>query len=307
MGVFNEWNKIITEIGLAIDNSMTVGEGVTYYRLKLFEKCVRIFEWTGLPFPQKELEFCLLSSGFAGVVDDEKAGVFVTRGSMSGVTVYPDEFKQFTYANPEAKGGTVKINSDNCIIIDNDSMRSGIIPLVNRYAVLMAHADSTLKDTLINMRYDLVFSTDDDATTQNIKLWRKEVVNGRFAPILDKSLIDKAIALPTSSQGKGQLAKDSLEVRENLLRDFLTEIGIRSVKDKRGNMIDAEVRDNDMMLLFNISDMLKYRKEGARKLSRFIGSDVSVDLSPEFKALTENDTSDATEVVESEGENDDDN
>ena len=294
MGVFNKWEKIINDIGLKIDNTLTVGTGVSYFRVKLFEKCVRLFEWNGLPFPQKELEMLLLSRGFAGVVDDPKAGIFVTDGSLSGVTVYPDIFTDFTYAKPTAQGGTVKINKD-CVIIDNDSLRSGIIPLVNRYAVLMAHADATLRDALINMRYDLVFSTDDDGTLDNIKDWRKKIVNGEFAPILDESLVERAIALPTQSTGKGQLAKDALEVRENLLRDFLSEIGVRSVKDKRGNMIDAEVKDNDMQLLFNISDMLKYRKDGAKWLSYFLGQEISVDLSPEFRML------DGENTEESEG------
>ena len=76
---------------LNVDNSFL------FWKETLFEKCVRIFEWNGLPFPQKEIEIRLILNGFCGFVDDDKIGKMVSSGSLNGVTQYFDIFLFFEH------------------------------------------------------------------------------------------------------------------------------------------------------------------------------------------------------------------
>ena len=84
-------------------------QSVNYWIEMLFEKIVRIFEWKGLPFPQREIEMRLITAGYCGFVKDELLDYMVAYGGMSGPTQYFDVFKNFTYSAPLAKGGTKKI------------------------------------------------------------------------------------------------------------------------------------------------------------------------------------------------------
>ena len=68
------------------ENELKLQASVNYWCNALLEKTIRIFEWTGLPFPQREIEMRTLIHGFCGFVNDKKVGLRVASGSMSGVT-----------------------------------------------------------------------------------------------------------------------------------------------------------------------------------------------------------------------------
>ena len=87
-------NKKVEKDILKLDYSFN------YWSDMLFEKCMRIFTWTELPFPQKEIESRLLIDGFCGFLKDSKAGFMVATGGMYGVTQYYDEFTMFTWSAP---------------------------------------------------------------------------------------------------------------------------------------------------------------------------------------------------------------
>lgn len=264
---------------------LTLDESFVFWRNVLFEKICRIFIWDGLPFPQKELETRLMLEGYAGVVDDGKKGIMCAIGSMSGATQYWDEFVSFTYSAATAQGGTRKIGK-NCTIISNDSLRNGGIALVDRYALILAHLDVTFKMNAINMRYKDLYTAEDSVTFENLKTWRKQIFNGAETPVLDKSLVDgiKNIANPISASNT---LKDIWECREDVLRCFYTDIGMKTVKQKKEREITAEVNANNDLLLFNTADMLYQRELGRDMMNSMFRLNVTVRLSPAFENMEE--------------------
>lgn len=140
-----------TEIELQLPQS------VNYWVEMLFEKIVRIFEWEGLTFPQREIEMRLISTGFCGFVKDDILDYMVAYGGMSRPTQYFDVFKDFTYSAPLAKGGTKKIDKD-CVIINNTALRNPMNVFIKRYAILLAHCDVTLVMSLVNLRTKKYYS-----------------------------------------------------------------------------------------------------------------------------------------------------
>ena len=273
---------------------LKLSHGVSYWRGYLLERVIRIFEWTGLPMPQKVVEGAVLLTGFAGFADDKRAGLVCIPGSLSGPTPYPMVFNNFTYAAPTCAGGTLPIYPTrpfgSCVIISNDEMRIGVAGLLDRYAVMLAHADTTIGCSLVNARYDSFFRGDDDATVANLKKWRGDVIEGDVLPIVDQNFSSAPTVVPGSANEKGKVVLDVLDARKEILRMFYAEIGIRVMPEKRGNLITAEVSENDQALLFNIGDMLRCRQEAAENINKLFGLSVSVNLSPEFDRITgEND------------------
>ena len=270
-------DKKIEKEELKLDSS------IKFWKNFLFEKIVRIFEWEGLPFPQREIEMRLIMEGFCGVVKDGKKGVMCASGGMSGPTEYFDVFKFFTYASPTAEGGRKTIGKD-CVIINNSALRNPLFPLVYRYACLLAHTDISLKCALVNTRYNDLFSTDDQATAESVRAVRNKIYDGDYDCIVDSSIVG-SLENKANTDSKGSSIKEILECRTDLLRGFYNDIGIRYVKDKKERMITDEVTDDDQFLLFNINDMKYQREKACEEIRNLFGIEVSVKLSKEFSML----------------------
>ena len=112
--------------------------------------------------------------------------------------------------------------------------------------------------------------------------------NGDIDAILDVGLLKKGnggidnLAL-TSSGTLGVM--DCIDARNELLRMFYNEIGVRYNRDKKERMIESEVENDEQMLLLNINDMLKQRQNACKEINRIFGRNISVKLSPEFEII----------------------
>lgn len=254
-----------------------------YWSDMLFEKCMRIFTWSGLPFPQKEIESRLLINGYCGFLNDSKKGLMVANGGMSGVTQYYDEFTTFNWSAPAVANTNTRAIGKDCVIINNNQLRNPIMPMVLRYASLLAHADISLKCALINTRETNTYASSDENTAENINKYYERLYNGDSASILDESLIESVKNI--SNRESTTAIKDCLSARTDLLSNFFKEIGVKSANDKKERMIESEVDSNNQLLIFNISDMLAERKKACKEINRIFGANITVELSDEFKEL----------------------
>jgi hypothetical protein len=272
---------------------MELDASIDYWIEMLFEKCVRMFTWKGLPesIPQKEIEIRLISEGYCGFVRDAKRGLMVASGGMSGPTQYYDEFTSFTYAAATAAGGTYKIGRD-CCIIDNTTLRNPLMPLIIRYADLLAHADISLKMALVNTRITDTYAAEDESTAASINEYYEKIYKGKNGNILDKSMIEgvKNIAGSRSISA----VSECIEARNEILRSFFAEIGVIYSKDKKERMIESEVNSDNQMLLLNVNDMKRRRQAAAPIIIRLFDLNVSVELSEEFEII-ENTESEVSE------------
>ena len=78
---------------------------------------------------------------------------------------------------------------------------------------------------------------------------------------------------------------DCIDARNELLRMFYNEIGVRYNRDKKERMIESEVENDEQMLLLNINDMLKQRQNACKEINNIFGRNISVKLSPEFEII----------------------
>lgn len=250
----------------------------------LFEKCVRIFKWNEVPknLPQREIEKYAIALGFCGFVNDKKCGYMVSNGGMTGPTQYDDVFKKFTYSRPTAKGGTVTIGEE-CVIIRNTSMMNPLSGLIRRTASQLAHADITLRAALVNYRANEVLSADDDTTAESINTYYSSLYEGNLKAIIDSGLINGVKNL-SSSKSYADLLKLT-DVKNEIMRSFFAEIGIRQKSDKRERLVTEEVESDSMMLLFNIHDMLEQRQKACEEINKIFNLNMSVELSEEWDYL----------------------
>lgn len=288
-----EYEKTFKADEDAEKNELKLQASVRYWREVLFEKTIRIFEWQGLPFPQREIEMRLLLNGFCGFVNDIKAGLMVASGSMSGPTEYFDVFKSFTYAAPTAWGGTKKIGK-NCVLMNNTALRNSIYPLVFRYACLLAHCDVSLKMSLVNLRMKNIVVSDDESSADTFKNMYQKFYEGDAEAFVDNAFTDAKNIATTMSGTLGVM--DCIDARNELLRMFYNDIGVRYTRDKKERMIESEVSNDSQMLLFNISDMLHQREKASKEINTMFGLKTSVKLSKEFELIEKGGSTNGNDV-----------
>ena len=252
-----------------------------YWREQLFERVMRLFVWENTnEVEQKEIEQRLIIAGHCGVsrMPREKE-LTVFFGSFFEPTKYYDEWKKYTIHCP-IYAGTRTIGKD-IAIISNNAERNAVLPLIHHYAQILAHAEVTFIDVLINARDSSGIPIVTTEKQKNAVLrYQGMKFNGQYDAIADPAAI--GVTYTQIPQIQASLFKEMWETRNNILKEFYADIGIKAAFEKQSNTIDAEVRSNDSLLLLNIKDMLEYRKRGCEVVNNLYNTNWSVKVSDEI-------------------------
>lgn len=266
--------------------SSTFNNAYYFWRQNLYERSARLFKWTNTGndlnggISPKHIESTLLINGHTGIAKDDSGLLTAFYGNYWGVGRYYDDFPNYTVRSPKFTKSFV-VGSD-IVVIDNNSTRNSINHLVHRYAVMLAHTEITLINTLINARdCGSVPTAMTSKEKQVIEAYRNGLCNGKLGVILDPGF--RTVKWVDTSRNIAINIKDLWEVRENLLQSFYSDIGVRVAKEKKGNLIADEVSGNDSMLLLNLDDMLECRKIGCEMVNKMFGLNWSVDKAEELK------------------------
>lgn len=253
-----------------------------YWVDNLFERIMRLFVWKGngdiLP---KEIESRILIKGHCGIINffdgvtEELTAMF---GSFYGVGKYFDEKPFYTMHCP-IWAGSGRIGYDTAII-ENTSLKNACLPMVQRYAYMLAHTEVSLVKAMINLRDSGgVPVATSSKQKEDIEDYQQKLFNGEDGVVIDFGAL--GVEFAGTDRHTNQSIIDIMEVRQKLLKNFYSDIGIRASFDKRSNTVVNEVEADTTMLLFNITDMLEARKRSAERVNKLFGVNWSVNVSPE--------------------------
>ena len=254
-----------------------------YWIDNLFERIMRLFVWNGAgDIMPKEIESRILINGHCGVINfydgvtEELTAMF---GSFYGVGKYFDE-KPFYSMHCPIWAGQGRIGYDTAII-ENTSLKNPCLPMVKRYAYMLAHTEVSLVKALINLRdsggVPVATSSKQKA---DIEDYQQKLFNGEDGVVIDFGAL--GVEFAGTDRHTNQSILDIMEVRQKLLKNFYSDIGIRASFDKRSNTVVNEVEADTTMLLYNITDMLEARKRSANRVNDLFDVNWSVEVSPEI-------------------------
>ena len=282
-------NEAYTYDGITIkglSRACTYSDYFMYWRNKLFERLMRLFIWDGLEdeIQAKEIEERLLMLGHCGITEyDGKLTAFF--GSFFGPTVYQDEFTSYTVHSP-VYSGTYTINKD-IIVMENNSLKNPALDHVNHYAQLLAHAEVTLIKQLVEARdAGGVPIAQNEKVKQSMLNYQKSMYEGKINVISDLAGI--GVEYLGADRHTSIDLNATWDVRTKLIKSFYADIGVRASFDKKSNAVVDEITSDTSMLLYNISDMLNARKEGAEKINKKYGRNWTVRISDEIDYTDEN-------------------
>lgn len=255
--------------------SLTFVPSYKYWVNTLLEYPMRLFNYKGLPepIPQQEVDVISFFRGYVPIVKlSNGSWIAAVESSLEGVTDYYDVFKNVTFATP-LHFGKREIDK-SAFIIRNTSLMNPLMPKVERYAALMAHAEISLVAEMVNLREMDVIEAMTENAARSAELQSEARYNGET-----KILVNEGFAMlrhnfvPSKSQGENSKIWD---LRSNILAAYLEEIGIKKSNDKRERQIVSEVSADDPMLKLNISDMLEVRQKDWDKFNKATGYKVEV-------------------------------
>lgn len=273
-----------------------------HYRRHLLNRLMSVFVWEGFDesVPSEYVEMTLLLNGVVGFI--ERNGILTP--IMCWGAKAPDEFyrcKNFTYAQPVLGSGTVDADS----VIYNENLAPWFPwdckDVLDKYADMLATADISFKVAMKNSRLTHIIVTDNEQDVKNTDRMLDGVSNGALATtVYSPTMIGDGIkVLPASEKGVEYIRQLS-EAREYIYNCFLSEFGIHAnTVLKREREITDEIDMQIEKPAFNVYGMLKARQEGAERINKKFGTNITVQLNPTITIVE-----DSVSEYEEDGEDD---
>lgn len=256
----------------------------------MLNRSVRIFKYNGLPdtIPQKDLELILQVNGNATWARDKDNKLYVFAAGLGGE---PNPYYLPTLAvvaNPALRlSKTFTIDKD-CVVMLNDTMYQGLMPMFSKYAHLLAEAELSLKYAIINARVPALVQADNDSTYESAVEFFKKIVDGKeYGIISSKEFFD---GIKTQDYYRQAYIKDLIESIQYIKGSWYSEIGLNAAFNmKREAINEAEASLNEDVLYPTIDTMLECRKIALDKINAMFGTNITVELDSIWKFNREHD------------------
>ena len=259
----------------------------------------QMFKYDGLPdtIPARILELYLQTNGHLCFYRHE-GELYIYTGALGGE---PNVYYMptiYTISNPAQNLSKNLTIDKDCIVVSNDSLYIGLLPLYHKYAYHMAENELSMLVTDINLRIISLISASDDRTIESARKMLAEIESGKIGIISDSAFLEGVkVQSYSGNSGKGVLT-DLIEYEQYLKASWYNEIGLDSNYNmKRETITATESQMNSDALLPLIDDMLHCRELGLEKVNAMFGTDIRVSLASAWEDNQEQ-TDIMTEMLE---------
>lgn len=269
---------LLKQLGAPPYNFIDKKRCINNYIIYMLNRLQGLFTYENLPktIPQRDLELLLQINGSATIAD-VNGELYAFRGGLGGE---PNPYYMPTIsvvANPALKlSKTYKID-DDCVVIPNDAMYIGLMPMLRRYATSLCENDITMNLADINMRLTTIITAGDDKTKYAAEKYLKDVIDGKLGILANNTFIESVGTQPYAASGQGNQVTQLIEYEQYLKASLFNELGIQmNWNNKREAINDAEAGMNNQSLLPLIYDMYQQRELGLEKVNDMFGTDIRV-------------------------------
>lgn len=253
-------------------NDMT-NNSFFYYQFQLMTKLKSVLTIEGYPknWNIDNMWDVILKNGYIPIVSTD-LGTLALEGGFYGQNMY--------YMPTNVIVNNPVLGNINCVIGEDGELLyinyeyntfQSVMPLINRYAVLLANIDCSLNVSLMNSRVAHIFEAESDAEVKTLQKMYDDVSKGNPAVFLKKG----TRSLPSSNENSSFLnvkntyiGNDLLLTKKSIMNEFLTEIGINNANtDKRERLNSDEVNVNNTEVRCTIMRYIDSLNECAKKIN----------------------------------------
>ena len=249
----------------------------TNYIVYMLNRVMKMFEYSGLPetIPKKYIELYTMVNGHS-VVIEHNDNLYVCFGGFSGV---PNEYylpTQYVVANPYLDLFKTYTIGEDCVLVSNDTMMMGLMPMFSRYASTLVENDLSLNIACINSRIAALIDARDDSTKTSAEKYIADIVDGKNGIIASNAFFD-GIRVQPYGEHEHRMS-DLIEFQQYTKASWFNELGLNANYNmKRESIMSDESQLNDDMLSPLIDDMLECRKNAVNEINNMFGTNISVD------------------------------
>ena len=252
------------------------------------DKTQQIFSYENLPetIPQGELENLLQRYGHC-IIIKEGGNLYAVTGGFSGEPDVYNKPTEYTVSNVALKlSKTYKIGVD-CVLVKNDYNSVGMLPIIEKYGVLMTDSEISLNLAAILSRITMLISAPDDKTKASADLFVQKILNGDFSVIGENGFFD-GVKMQTAAVANGNYITQLIELIQYYKASFLNEIGLNAnFNMKRERLNESEVLMNIDNLLPFIENMFTERKTAFEAVNKMFEESIVVDYNSVWKTTHE--------------------
>lgn len=258
-----------------LDKERNIMNNVNY----MLDRSSMMFKYHNLPdtIPQREIELQLQTRGYCVFikVNDE---YYVVNGGLGGVPNVYNLPTEVVISVPYLKyNGTLKIDEE-CVVIPNDTLRIGLLPLYTKYCTILNENEITMILATVNKRVQNLLSANDDNTVESAKQFIKDVYDGKLGVIAESKLFD-SLKVNNSSTTAQVSMTDLFEFEQYMKASLYNEIGLSAnFNMKRERLTSSEVEANTDNLYPLVDDMLISRRTALEKINDMFGLDIQVEF-----------------------------
>lgn len=274
-----------------LDKEKSATEFATYFLLRV----MKMFHYEGLPeeIPEDCLNKMLLTEGFVFFTKwkgttlrgEERDQYYVFRGNLGDVIDAYYRPTKIIIANPGAncmtdfildkqKRGTYY--GEKGVIVRNDTLYHGLMPLIKRYAYLLAENLLTMRSADVFLRIIALISGQDDKTLLSANEFIKSIENGKMMAVSEGKFFE-GVKMQSPPSNNGSYLTQFIEYQQYFLGSFFNEIGLNAnFNMKRESIAKSESSLNEDSMLPLCQNMLKCRQEDFDVVNEMFGLNIKV-------------------------------
>lgn len=264
---FNEANEYILDKDKAINS----------YLSYMLARTQSMFKYTGLPdtIPQIALERLLQKQGYCFVTEHE-GNLYALYGGLGGEPDVYGEPTQITIANTALKLSKIYDIAKDGVLVQNDSYRLGLLPILKKYGALLAENTLTIRTVDIILRMVCMISASDDKTHTSAVKFINDIESGKISAIGESAFFD-GVKIHSIANSQNYIMQFT-ELEQYLKASCFNEIGLNgNWNAKREYIGTQESALNDDFLLPLVDDMIKSRQQALDRINDMYGTDISID------------------------------
>ena len=276
-----------------LDKDKSISEFATYFLMRV----MKMFKYKGLPeeIPVDCLNKMLLQDGFCWftkwngttLTGDKADQYYVFHGRMGSVIDAYYRPTEIIIANPGAncfenftlgkqKAGTYY--GEKGVIIRNDTLYHGLMPLIKRYAYLLAENLLTLRSADVFLRIISLISGQDDKTLISANEFIKSIERGEMKAVAEGKFFE-GVKMQSPPSNNGSYLTQFIEYQQYFLGSFFNEIGLNAnFNMKRESIAKSESSLNEDSMLPLCQNMLMCRQEDFNVVNEMFGLNIEVEF-----------------------------
>lgn len=246
-------------------------------------RTLQMFKYEGLPetLPAEELEKMLQVEGFAFVTEHE-GNLYAFTGGLGGVQGVYGEPTEIVVSSPALSlNKTFRI--DEGVLISNDYMRIGLIPLISQYGTILTENTITMILSTINKRTNNLISVNDDNTAESARQYLKKLEDGELGFIMENRLYESLKAKTVVENSSTRLV-DLIELHQYTKASLYNELGLNSnFNMKKERLISQEIEINSNSIYPLVDNMLECRQKAVDKINKKYRTSITVEFASSWR------------------------